>query len=188
MAAGAQQIKPGLRGGDAPEMRREGGAVCQSPVPPSCAPVFIELPAPPSVNHLFKNKRSGGRSETFVYSDWKAQVAWRMQHQFGLQDKRPVLFGGEVVVLIGVERSNARADIDNLTKALLDALVRHRIIIDDNRVIGVATAWNPPGSRLARIAVIAAQNLAIEFHHAQSGASGWFFSAPSNHGEASYGD
>lgn len=169
-------------------MRREGGAVCQSPAPSSCAPVQIELPAPPSVNHLFKNRRGGGRAETETYRDWKAQVAWRFHHAFGAQDKRPVIFRGDVIVLIGVERSNGKADIDNLTKALLDALVRHRVIVDDNRVVGVATAWNPPGKRLARVAVLPAQSLTIEFHLAQTGAGGWHYLAPSTEGEPSDGD
>lgn len=192
MRAGAQPNS--VLGGDAnigngPGMRREGGAVCQSPLPPSCAPITIELPAPPSVNHLFKNRRNGGRSETEAYRDWKAQVAWRFHHAFGNQDRRPVLFKENVIVLIGVERSNGRADIDNLTKALLDALVRHRVIVDDSRVLGVATAWNPPGKRLARVSVVAAQNLTIEFHHAHIGAfGGWYFSAPSPEGDAEHGD
>lgn len=177
-----------LGGGDAPEMRREGGAL-PYPAPPSCAR-FFRLPAPPSANRMFKNnygKTGRVRSDTEAYRDWKSQVDWMLRHQGGI--RTPPLFDGYVIVLIGVERSNALADIDNLTKALLDALVRAGVIKDDSLVLGVATAWNPPGKRQATLGVMPAQNLSIEFHLAPDRRhGGWFLSTPFNEGEADHGD
>lgn len=162
-------------------MRRGDGAV--HPASSPLAPILIEMPMPPSVNRATKVAR-GRKTDSKHYIDWKSHVAWRLRVQFGPPESRRVVVPGDVVVVIGVERANAKADIDNLTKALLDALVRAKVIVDDSRVLGVATAWNPPGQKLARVAVMRAQNLSLDFHLAGDGRhGGWFLSAPTN-GEA----
>lgn len=165
-------------------MRRGDGAhAASSPL----APILIDLPMPPSVNQMKKVTR-GRMADSKFAAEWKSQVAWRLRVQFGPAENRRVVVPGDVIVIIGVERASARADIDNLTKALLDALVRAKIIVDDSRVLGVATAWNPPGERMARLAVMRAQNLSLDFHLAGDGRhGGWFLSAPTN-GEALHGN
>lgn len=157
-------------GGDAFGMRRTGGAQERA------SPVFIEWPTPPSVNNSTGVARRR-KINSANLRDWKMTVAWMSQQQFGAHDRRRVVVPGRVVILIGVERNNLSADIDNLTKALIDGLVAERVIEGDSakHVLGIATAWNPPGEKMARIAVVPAQTLNLKFQPTRSGDSGGFF-------------
>lgn len=157
-------------GGDAFGMRRTGGAQERA------SPVFIDWPTPPSVNNSTGVSRRR-KINSANLRDWKMTVAWMAQQQFGARDLRRVAVPGRVVILIGVERNNLSADIDNLTKALIDGLVAERVIEGDSarHVLGIATAWNPPGEKMARIAVVPAQTLSLQFQPTRSGDSGGFF-------------
>ncbi len=151
-------------------MRGTGGA------PERASPVFIEWPTPPSVNNstgVARNRKINSRN----LRDWKMNVAWMAAKQFGAGVHRRVQVPGRVVILIGVEMNKLSADIDNLTKALIDQLVVERVIEGDSakHVLGVATAWNPPGVKLARIAVVPSQVLNLQFMPTPSGESGGFF-------------
>lgn len=160
-------------GGDAFGMRRTGGAQERA------SPVFIEWPTPPSVNNSTGVSRRR-KINSANLRDWKMNVAWLAVQQFGgvgAAVHRRVAVPGRVVILIAVERSNLSADIDNLTKALIDGLVTERVIEGDSakHVLGIATAWNPPGEKMARIAVVPAQTLNLQFQPTRSGDSGGFF-------------
>lgn len=136
----------------------------------------IELPAPPSVNDAWANVPGRGRVRTARYRDWASNAGWKLRLQLG--DKR---VAGRCIVVIGVERHNKTADIDNRIKPLLDLLVEHHAIDDDKNVDAVAIAWNPPGSSLARITIVpTTDGLGIAYHLAgHLGAfGGWFISAP----------
>ena len=88
----------------------------------------IDLPFPPSVNSLFANRR-GGRYRTDRYNTW-AIVAGT-----DLKGQKPKPVHGRVMVWIAVERiDKRRRDLDNLGKAPLDLLVKHKIIDDDSMV------------------------------------------------------
>jgi Holliday junction resolvase RusA-like endonuclease len=140
----------------------------------SASPVFLTLPRPPSVNDLWKNLKTGGRAETAIYRDWKGHAGWVLREQ------RPHHVPGPVVVIATVERNNAKADIDNREKAVLDLLVAHQVIADDSLVEAVAWSWTRGGNGLCHVAVIPAQAIAIEFHPATiNGApGGWIITAP----------
>ena len=161
-------------GGDAFGMRRTGGAQERA------SPVFIEWPTPPSVNNSTGVSRRR-KINSANLRDWKMNVAWMAKQQFGAgafdARLRTVEVPGRVVILIAVERSNLSADIDNLTKALIDGLVTERVIEGDSakHVLGIATAWNPPGEKMARIAVVPAQTLNLQFQPTRNGDSGGFF-------------
>jgi Holliday junction resolvase RusA-like endonuclease len=140
----------------------------------SASPVFLTLPIPPSVNELFKNLKTGGRAETATYRDWKGHAGWVLKEQ------RPHHIPGPVLVIANVERNNARADIDNREKAVLDLLVAHQVIADDSLVEAVAWSWTRGGNGLCHVAVIPAQTTKLEFHPATlNGApGGWLITAP----------
>lgn len=145
---------------------------------PACT--TLTIPAPPSVNKLFKTLRGGGRAKTRDYKNWLAECGWLIREQMALEgcDRVP----GRVLVVITVERTNLLADCDNLTKATLDLLVAQKVIDDDRFVTATAIAWGPMGNRQrpkARIAIMPAHPITMTFHPSPDGATGgWFIDAP----------
>lgn len=138
----------------------------------AAAPITFTLPVPPSVNQLFRNVPGKGRVKTRAYEDWQghAKVVIRLQQVL------PV--SGRVLVVFGVERQSAAADIDNRIKAMLDVIVAAKIINDDNQVTAFAAAWLPPANGLAHVQIFPADRIGIEFHPSADGATGGWFTAP----------
>lgn len=132
----------------------------------------LTLPIPPSVNAMFRNVRGKGRVKTAVYRHWRDECVWRLRAQ------NPRLMPGEVVIIIGVDRTSFSADIDNRIKALLDLVVAEKVIEDDSHVVGLATAWQPGGNGLARMAILPAQNMTVEFQLAKDGRTGGWIIVP----------
>lgn len=88
----------------------------------------IYLPFPPSVNAAYANSPGTGRVKTKRYHSW-ARVAGT-----DLNRQRPKRMKGRVEVWIYLEDSdNRRSDCDNRAKAILDLLVTHKIIEDDDK-------------------------------------------------------
>lgn len=149
-------------------MRETGGADLPA------SPVIIELPAPPSVNSLFKNLKGGGRGKTQGYVDWISQCGWRLKSQ------RPRCIAGRVLVLISCERFSERADVDNVIKPTLDLIVKHGVIEDDRFVDAVAASWTANISGMMRVLILPTQDVTLSYLSAtHPGApGGWVFSAP----------
>lgn len=153
------------------------------------APVSITtltIPAPPSVNKLFKTLPGGRRAKTREYKQWLAEVAWQIREQLAQPgcDRVP----GRVIVIVAVERVNLLADCDNYLKGVLDALVKQRAIDDDRFVTSATVVWAPMGNRQrqkARVLIVpATQPLTFNFHPSEDGATGgWFIDAPEDDGE-----
>lgn len=152
---------------------RAGGALKGVAVA-AATPVFLSVPAPPSVNAAYRNT-ARGRALTQKSVDWKGHAGWVLRQQ------RPRHVAGEVAVIVNVERGSASADIDNKVKLLLDLLVAHNVIEDDKRVAAVAAAWIPKHSAMAHLAILPAGQLdLLRFHPAASNGacSGWIIPAP----------
>jgi len=132
--------------------------------------ILLTLPAPPSANALFRDNPRGGRIKTKLYKDWMSHAGWRLREQC------PLSMRGAVIVIIGVERSNDRADIDNRIKPTLDLLVSEGVIRDDSDVVGVAAAWSPTRDKLMRVAIVPAQNLSLDFHVTDGRHGSWILS------------
>lgn len=98
--------------------------------------ILLKLPVPPSSNHLFANIPGKGRVKTSAYRGWIKEAGWALQSQ------RHEEVAGPVKVSIAVRRTSGRADIDNRIKALLDLLVRHRVIGDDRMVEELYIRWS----------------------------------------------
>ena len=111
---------------------------------------------------------------------WLAEAGWRIREQMTADGCDPV--PGRVVIIMGVERSSLRADLDNTAKAAIDLLVSMRVIDDDRFVTGLVLAWMPQGGHrtpIARIMVRPADPLTLNFHPHKDGATGgWFMDAP----------
>ncbi len=157
-----------------------------TPAPVSGRPdaiTFITIPSPPSVNALYRNLPGRGRVKTGVYKDWAGHAGWTLKSQ------NPAPVPGRVVIVIGIERRNGAADIDNRAKAILDLLVAHKVIKNDNLVTAIAMAWAAKGTDLARVAVMPATDLTLDLLLATDGASGgWFLKAPEQEGPADDGN
>jgi Holliday junction resolvase RusA-like endonuclease len=87
-------------------------------------PVIIELPDPPTTNNLFANFSGHGRIPTERYSKWK-----RAAHAM-LMIARPKRVPGRVHISM-LHNDTRKADLDNLAKAPLDALVEWGVIDGD---------------------------------------------------------
>ncbi len=92
--------------------------------------LVIELPLPPTTNHLFATDRSSRRRfRTAEYLAWVKEAGWRLAAQ------RPPLVAGKVSLLIEVEepKTARRQDVGNREKAVVDLLVSHRVIQSDDQ-------------------------------------------------------
>lgn len=132
---------------------------------------MLNLPLPPTTNNLFVNIGKG-RAPSHAYKLWRQEAGWRLKAQ------KPRTVSGRVVILIGVERPNTAAgrasDVDNRVKALLDLLVKHKVIDDDKTVDGLAVAWNPPGKGEARVLITPAARMQLHYVPTLDGLHGSF--------------
>lgn len=93
----------------------------------------FSLAVPPSVNNLFttvENRRVKSRK----YSAWMQAARWQIAAQ------RPRLMLGDVSVEIDCERPTRTSDLDNRTKAALDAL-KGLAWEDDRQVVDLRIRW-----------------------------------------------
>lgn len=93
--------------------------------------IRINLPRPISTNNLFGNS-NGGRKKTVKYNIWRSEAEEMILKQRPIQ---PIVGPVSVVIEVGETGVSSEMDIDNTSKAYLDALVWHGIIEDDNRKI-----------------------------------------------------
>ena len=104
----------------------------------------LQLPFPPTTNNLFVNQR-GGRGGRFPSKSYKA---WRGRAAVAIRRQAPEPIKGPVMVNLQFGRPDCRRrDLDNYSKAPLDALVQHGLIEDDSMVQALSMAWGPvPGA------------------------------------------
>ena len=160
MRNAALQIQPG---------QGVGGAASEA----TCSPISLTFPCPPSVNEAFRNVPGKGRVRTAAYNDWASHAAWVLRAQ------RPPRVAGNCVLMIGIDRVSARADLDNRLKLSLDLLVKEGVIEDDRFVTALAICWQPPANKIARVTILPVQAMALAFQPSPDGASGGWFLAPS---------
>jgi crossover junction endodeoxyribonuclease RusA len=101
----------------------------------------ITLPFPKSVNGTFKRHNGSHLSEAYK--------AWRDEAGAMLLQQRPKAVPGKVRVEMLLKAPDRRLrDIDNLFKGVLDLLVKHGVIDDDNNrfVRGVSAEWVDEGA------------------------------------------
>jgi crossover junction endodeoxyribonuclease RusA len=98
--------------------------------------IAVSVPFPPSTNNLFRNAAGKGRVPTERYRVWLQAAGWAVK----MARHEPV--PGQVAVDIALTRPDRRArDLDNLAKAPLDLLVKHKLIEDDSRIADIRLHW-----------------------------------------------
>jgi len=99
--------------------------------------IVLDLPFPPSVNNLFANGAKG-RYPTQQYRDWQTSAGWKIQAD------KPGRFPGPVKIILLFEEKHGRRDLDNLSKAPLDLLVKHNVIDGDHRTVvrEINSSWS----------------------------------------------
>ena len=118
-------------------------------------PAYLVMPPPISTNHLFRNVEKVGRVATSEYKTWQRDAASRLQAQRPLPE---FLHPVSITVFVG-EKAVGDMDSDNTNKAYLDALVKAKVIKDDNRrwVRSIRAVWTP-GLRGAVIEIVPARD------------------------------
>lgn len=93
----------------------------------------LHLPFPPSVNHYWIRQRKGYRiSENGEAFRLSAKIAYRGQRRF---------LGPVCVVLAFTQPDKRKRDLDNLGKAVLDALTHAGAWDDDSQVHSLSMRW-----------------------------------------------
>ena len=98
---------------------------------------MITLPFPPPVNNLFATvgKR---RIRSRRYEEWIARAGIELM----IQRPRPI--AGPFKITLTYDRPDRRRrDLDGLQKAVLDLLVKHRVIEDDSLAQEIVLRWGP---------------------------------------------
>jgi Holliday junction resolvase RusA-like endonuclease len=111
----------------------------------------IELPPEdlPSTNKLYNNIPGKGRRKTARYKRWLFTAGWELQAQ-----KVHPLPGPVHLEIWLPDREGRAPDADNVLKATIDLLVRHRVIDgDDKKVVRSVTVRWAEEAASARIIV-----------------------------------
>lgn len=87
--------------------------------------ISITLPYPPSVNDTHDTYNGSRLSKK--YRAWRDEAGWALKAQ-----KPGKLLGEVSVTMFITPPDRRRRDADNLWKAGLDLLVKHKVIEDDN--------------------------------------------------------
>mgnify|MGYP001584765798 FL=1 len=98
----------------------------------------LYLPYPPTVNHYYARNRNGSVRLGAAGKTYRAEV-WAICHQVRLQR-----LAGPVAMGIEVFPPDARRrDLDNILKALLDALQYGGAYNDDNQIVHIEITRYP---------------------------------------------
>ena len=146
----AQALKAGAAAGKASRAMKasqEG----QNPAAEASRPVELELPWAPSVNHCWARNRDGGMRLTDAGKEFRLSVQLVVNRA-----KVSKMAGRLSVEIIACPPDKRRRDIDNLVKAVLDALQHADLYDDDNQIDDLRICRAAPrigGSLFVRIAV-----------------------------------
>jgi crossover junction endodeoxyribonuclease RusA len=100
----------------------------------------LTLPYPPTVNHYYGQTKSGSR---FIKPKGKAfrdEVIVRFIQQRNLAR---TMIGKLSVTIEAYPPDNRKRDLDNINKALLDALEHARVYENDNQIIELISRKHP---------------------------------------------
>ena len=91
----------------------------------------ITLPWPPSVNHYWRRSKNGMMHVSAEGLAFREAVGWN-----ALQQNAPKQLTGDLIVDIeAFMPDKRRRDLDNILKALLDALTHAGVWLDDSQIV-----------------------------------------------------
>ena len=96
---------------------------------------------PPSVNHLYQNRRNGGRFRTAKARQYEIDCK-KTIHDYGKGSVDPDARFSVSIVAYPPDRR--RRDIDNLLKPILDAIQSAKVITDDSQIDQLAIRRSAP--------------------------------------------
>ena len=99
------------------------------------------LPFPPSVNRLWKTKKTGGMYRSDQYASWRKHAEWALVGQ----TKGKKIKGPYALEIIAVKPDKRRRDLGNLEKAVSDILQHVQIIEDDYLCQDLHMKWAKNG-------------------------------------------
>jgi crossover junction endodeoxyribonuclease RusA len=98
-------------------------------------PVTLSIPYPPSANRLWRAVK-GRNIKSQAYRQWMAEAVLTIRAQ------RPRGIAGRYHLRVAASAPDRRhRDIDNLSKALSDALVQSGVIGDDHAAKSIFLEW-----------------------------------------------
>lgn len=107
------------------------------------------LPYPVSLNQMNKNVRGKGRIKTDKYKAWLNEAGWELVRQLSaLSSSERKIRGKFTYSCRPLRPDNRIRDLDNLSKVVLDLLVRHQIVDADHLTEEIDKRWRydgPPG-------------------------------------------
>lgn len=97
--------------------------------------IILELPYPPTVNHYWRHAVIKGRAKVYISAEGKAyrNAVWGAVLQSAPSQRRAPEGRLDVGIMAYVPDRRAR-DLDNINKALLDALVHAKVFEDDGLI------------------------------------------------------
>lgn len=98
--------------------------------------IEVHLPFPPSTNNLFSQNKAGRRFPSPRYKRWRSAAYTTIMA--ARLPKYDCLIAVRVLL---VPPSEARRDVDNHVKAVLDALVYMETIKDDSLIVSCSSHW-----------------------------------------------
>lgn len=115
------------------------------PPDPMIGGVVLDLPAPISVNRIWRKTKSGVIKSP-AYRTWVKRADEMLLQTGQFRGVRTIM--GKFIALIVVKRSNL--DLDNNSKSVLDYLQSRRFIIDDKLCEELTLRWGhaPSGCRV----------------------------------------
>lgn len=102
----------------------------------------LTLPIPVGINAMYVNRRAAGSRGRMISPEY---LKWRNEAQGALWLYAPLpQFKGRVGICMDCEETKGLADLDGRWKAILDILVRFKIIVNDDRryVRSLLATWN----------------------------------------------
>ena len=95
----------------------------------------FEIPLPPSLNNIFFTAKHGRRVKTTAYKNWRDAAALL------IKTKCRMVFQGDVIARVVVERPNKASDLDNRLKPIFDAIQCAGVLKNDNQIVELHAAW-----------------------------------------------